>query len=290
MKRALALILLGSWAWSQSVPSPASSPDPSTQQGQAGPTTELLPELPPPPGGKATLIGGTLSSLDRVRDEMIVRPFGGGKLRILFDGRTQVYRDGTKVSQRELRSGDRIYVDTLLDGTTIFAKNIRMQTKQTGGESRGQIVKYDQGTGTLTLKDALSSHSVNLRVTSSTRILHDSQVGTRADLVPGALVTVSFRASGKEPKEPGIVDEVSILAAPGTAFTFAGQVTYLDMPAGLLVLVDPRDKKSYEIHFDPARMKTDGELREGSEVNVTADFDGTRYVTKAVTVSAPVAE
>ena len=289
MKRALALILLGSWGWSQSVPSPA-SPDPSTQQDQAGQTTELLPELPPPPGGKATLIGGTLSSLDRVRDEMIVRPFGGGKLRILFDGRTQVYRDGTKVSQRELRSGDRIYVDTLLDGTTIFAKNIRMQTKQTGGESRGQIVKYDEGTGTLTLKDALSSHSVNLRVTSSTRILHDSQAGTRADLVPGALVNVTFRASGKEPKEPGIVDEVSILAAPGTAFTFAGQVTYLDMHAGLLVLVDPRDKKSYEIHFDPARMKTDGELREGSEVNVTADFDGTRYVTKAVTVSAPVAE
>src|SRR5690348_15128886 len=50
----------------------------------------LLPNPPAMPKGKATLIGGTISNMDRVRDQITVRPFGGSDMKILFDGRTQI--------------------------------------------------------------------------------------------------------------------------------------------------------------------------------------------------------
>jgi hypothetical protein len=80
------------------------------------------------------------------------------------------------------------------------------------------------------------------------------------------------------------VDEISILAAPGTAFTFTGRVIHLDMRTGLMALLDPSNKKSYEIHFDPARIQVNGNLQEGADVTTTAGFDGSRYVSTAVMV------
>jgi hypothetical protein len=54
----------------------------------------LLPAVPSLPPQKASLIGGTVERMDRVRDELIIRVFGGGKMKIAFDPRTKILRNG----------------------------------------------------------------------------------------------------------------------------------------------------------------------------------------------------
>ena len=58
----------------------------------------LLPDLPKLPDAKASLIGGTVGRLDRVRDQITVQIFGGGKMKIFFDPRTHIYHDGAEAS------------------------------------------------------------------------------------------------------------------------------------------------------------------------------------------------
>ena len=66
---------------------------------------------------------------------------------------------------------------------------------------------------------------------------------------------------------------------------FGGNLSSLDMHSGLLMLVDPRDGKSYQIFFDSARLPTSQTLHEGDNVRVTATFDGSRYVANTITVN-----
>jgi len=273
---------------STSLVQPSSAPVPKAAESEAESvvTTEpadLLPELPSSPKGKATLVGGKLTKLDRVRDEITIQPFGGRNLKVLFDGRTQIYRDGTKVSPSELRGGEKIYVDTVLDGTTIFAKNIRILTQRSNGMSRGQIVSYDPGKGELVVNDALSPEPVRLRVSSQTKIQREQQPGSVADLRPRSLIDVKF-----QPEREGrvVATEIAILAQPGKDFTFTGRVRNLDLHTGLLVLVDPRDRQTYELYFEPSSVSIEGNLVEGAEVTVTAGFDGTRYATNAIKVTS----
>jgi hypothetical protein len=247
---------------------------------------ELLPEPPSLPQGKATLVGGTLTKLDRVRDQITVRPFGGKDVRILFDGRTQIYRDGTKIPLTELRGGEKIYVDTVLDGSTIFAKNIRLLTRASTGESRGQIVSFDRDTSELVVNDVLSPKPVKLRIAPDTKITRDQQSASVADLHLRSLIEVKFETESGQI----VAREIAIKAQPGTDFSFAGRVTNLDLHAGLLVLEDPRDRKTYEVHFDPATVRINGDVVEGAEVAVTADFDGTRYTTNAILVNTRPAQ
>jgi hypothetical protein len=292
MNRVLASVLLGGLAWGQAPshqvlpPSPAveSSPAASTKDASVA-SVDLLPELPPLPPGRPTLIGGTLRGLDRVRDEIIVQPFGGHSLKILFDGRTQIYRGGTKVSPRALRNGEPVYVDTVLDEGAVFAKSIHVQTQSSEGESRGQVLGYDRNNGELTLNDPLSSESVTLRLASGAKVLRGDQVVSSDDLRPGALVAVKFHPDGAG---QGLAHEVSILATPGTSFAFVGRVTHLDLHSGLLVLIDPRDKKTYEIHFDPATVRISSDLQPGADVTITASFDGTRYLANSMILNSPV--
>ena len=55
----------------------------------------------------------------------------------------------------------------------------------------------------------------------------------------GALVTTSFDASDKG--RP-LARRVTVLAKPGSAFAFSGRISSLDMHAGTMMLVDPRDQ------------------------------------------------
>jgi hypothetical protein len=57
------------------------------------------------------------------------------------------------------------------------------------------------------------------------------------------------------------------------------------MHNGLLVLVDPRDEKSYQVFFDSASFPASQNLHEGDHVRVAATFDGTRYVANGITVN-----
>jgi Domain of unknown function (DUF5666) len=288
------MTLFSGLAWAQmssmapinpgTVQEPAKVVSSAQQQEDPVDANTLLPPLPAVPSGKATLVGGTVSGLDRVRDQFVIRPFGGSSMKVLFDGRTQFWRDGAKASSRDLSNGQKVYVDTVSDGSSIFAKNIRLVSYGATGESRGQIVSFDRGRSELTLNDGLTPKPFRVRIMPRTKVVSDGRETSTNLLQPGTLVTVQFRPEGE-----GLVSaqQISILAAPGTSFTFIGHVIFLDFHQGLMVVMDPRDKKSYEVHFNPSSVRVNGDLQLDADVTVNAGFDGNRYATNAIQVNRP---
>jgi hypothetical protein len=247
-----------------------------------GAISRPLPGLPPLPSGHATLIGGLVQSVDHVRDRIVVQAFAGRRMVVLFDERTRIFRDGKPTTFDDLKKGDRAYVDTTLDGKDVFARNIRISTQGPTGGGSGQIVAFDPSKGELTLRDSLSPEPVTLHVPANATVLNGSRTATTAELQPGALVSVTFSpAAGNSPT----IRQISIIAAPGTSFVFAGRVEHLDLRRGLLVISDPRDNKSYELYFDQAHRLPPG-LRQGANVTVQASFDGKRYQSRDITVNA----
>jgi hypothetical protein len=244
----------------------------------------LLPDLPPLPPEKASLIGGTIGKLDRVRDQIMVQVFGGGKIKIAFDTRTHIYHDGVEASTSDLKPGDRVYVDTILDGSTVFARSIRLRGANTvAGESQGIITNYRADKGELQLRDALSPHTINIRVTPQTKIIHGDRVSSSSELSSGTLVAVKFgpRQDGGE-----VAREVSVLAVPGASFTFGGIVTAVDLRLGLIVLTSSSDHKSYEIYLDPSVTIAD-DVRPSADITVLTRFQDNKYVARSVTVNFP---
>ena len=231
-----------------------------------------LPDIPPLPAGKTTLIGGTIRSVDHVRDRIVLQVFAGKAISVLFDERTRLFRDGKAASLGDLKKGDRAYLDTTLDGTAIFVRNIRIAAVVSSGQGSGQIVTFDKGTGELTLRDTLSPEPVTMRLDAGASILQGDHTVTRAELQVGSLVVVTFDPAGKTPT----VRQVSILASPGTAFVFVGRIEHLDFRTGLLVLVDPRDNKNYDLYFDSGTDGVTRDLKQGMNVTARATFDGTR--------------
>jgi hypothetical protein len=242
----------------------------------------LLPELPPVPKANATLIGGTLDRIDMVRDRVTVRLFGGGKESFLFDPRTQVYRAGKAVTVADLHEGERIYLDTILDGSTVFARTIRVTAAHTTGTSQGVVLKFRNNGGELVLRDALSPTPVDVRVNPSTRVMQGDKAVPISALVPGTLISISFSAEGGG---RNTATEISILAQPGTQYTFSGQVVHIDLRTGLLVLNSSTDHKTYEVYLPPSTNPDEG-LQPGASVKVVADFDGEHYVVRNVSFNS----
>jgi Domain of unknown function (DUF5666) len=243
----------------------------------------LLPDLPALRPAKASLIGGTIDKLDRVRDQVTVQIFGGGKMKIAFDTRTHIYNNGAPSSASDLRRGDRIYVDTILDGSTVFAKNIRLKTATTAGESQGVIISYSADRGEMLVRDMLAPRPLKIRLTPQTRLIHGDHTAPASELAPGTLVAVKF---GAQQDGSDVAREVSVLAVRGASFTFAGTVTAIDLRLGLLVLTSSIDHKTYEISIDPSVVPVDDSMRPGSDVTVLSRFDGSRYVARTVTVDS----
>src|ERR1700722_354814 len=290
MCRFLALAILSGVAFAQLASSAGSKS--AEDQGAASSASGLVgastgaSSLPPLPKGKSTVIGGAIRGVDRVRDQFTLDVFGGRSLKVLFDERTLIYRDGVKSSQRDLRSGDHVSVETVLDGTTVFARSIHMLSESPAGDCQGQVMSYDAADRVLTVRDALSRQPIKFRLPGGLAFVRQGQAASsaepgNADLDAGTLVSVKFQSDNKG---HGVASQVSILAAPGSAFVFVGNVASLDLHSGLLVVVDPRDDKRYDIFFDSARFPVSRDLREGTDVMVTADFDGARYVASAITV------
>lgn len=291
MKRLLGLFLVGGIAFAQG---PSASPSPSMaviapNRDPSVPATPPLDsdkiwlDLLPQAKGQSTLVGGTVRKLDQVRYQVTIRAFGGRDLIVLFDDRTHFFRDGVSASPRDLKTGDRVYVDTALAGSDIFARSVRILTPAANGQSNGQIQSYDAASGELLLRDVLVSEPAEFVLAPDARILRDGHTANSAELRPGSLVSLKF---GPSTKGPGVVREISILAEPGGTFVFAGRVSHLDLHIGLLVLVDPRDSKVYDIHFDPAMEGLEDRLREGGDVTVTTNFDGSRYTANSIIVNA----
>jgi len=245
----------------------------------------LLPDLPPVPQANATLIGGTIERLDRVRDQVTVRVFGGGRMNILFDPRTRIYREGHGVEARisDLHEGQRIYLDTILDGDTVFARSIRFKTEHAVGETQGIVLKYRADRGELILRDAISPSPVRVRMNSSTRLTKTDLAVSSSVLTPGSLIAVRFSSDADS---GDVAREISVLALPGTPYTFSGRVMHLDLRAGLLVLASSTHRKTYEIYLDPSLTLND-DLQPGALVTVTTTLQDSRYVARSVSINSP---
>lgn len=287
----LVVAMLSSLAFAQSASS-AAEKSAQHQGDQAASTPERSlgesPGLPPLPSGKSTVIGGAIQGVDRVRDQLTLNVFGGRRLKVLFDARTQVYRDGLKSTLRDLRAGDHISVETVLEGTSVFARSIHLLSALPEGECQGQVLNYDPVDRELTVRDVLSREPVKLRVPAGTVFARQGQAASASmdvgssELAKGTLVSVKFHSDNNG---QGVVSQIAILATPGTAFVFVGNVVFLDLHSGLLALVDPRDERRYEVFFDSARFPMSREIHEGADVTLTADFDGSRYVARAITIN-----
>jgi hypothetical protein len=236
------------------------------------------------PRGKTTVIGGDIRSVDPVRDQFRLEVFGGKPMKILFDARTQMYRDGKRVSLNDLRVNEHASIETVLDGTNIYAVSIHMLSRSPEGDCQGQVLNYNPGDGHLTISAALTREPIRLVVPSGTPIVREGQNKFAAgssgpsDLVPGALVSVEFR-SGHDGR--GVASHVAVLAVPGSAFFFAGDISVLDMHTGSVTLTDPNDNRTYQAFFDPARF-SGLNLHEGQHVSVTAEFNGAHYVAQSI--------
>jgi hypothetical protein len=214
-----------------------------------------------------------------VRDQLTLRVYGAHPMKILFDERTQVYRDGQRVSLRALKPEEHASVQTTLDGTKVFALSIHMLSHSSQATYEGRVVDFDASSGELTVASGQSRQTLKVLVQGNTAFIHKGQVTSTeaqagpADLVGGTLVGVEFVTEGKD--DP-VASRVTILAVPGATFVFSGNVSFLDVHAGVLTLVDPRDDKSYQVAFDPSLSSAQG-LRIGDDIRVVARYDGTRY-------------
>ena len=243
----------------------------------------LVPDLPALSPKNTALVGGTIRKLDRVRDVLIVDVFGGGKMTIAFDTRTQIFQDGAPASASELGKGNRVYVDTILNNSTVFARSIRLKSNASDGASQGVVVSYNGQNGELLVRDTLSPEPLKLHVTPQTRLLDRARgtSTTAAELVPGALVALKFGTQDSY----DVASEINILALPGANFTFVGRVTGLDLRSGLLVITNTTDGKTYDIYLDSAAVAVTDKLQLASDVTVLTRFDGTRYVASSLTVN-----
>jgi hypothetical protein len=249
-------------------------------------TTADFSALPSMPKGKSTILGGQITKLDPVLDQFTLRIFGQRPMKILFDGRTQVYRNGIKIPLRDLRSEEHASVQTILEGPNIFAISIHMLSDLPQGQCRGNVLDYNPGTRELTIATSMSNEPVRLLLREDTPVVREGQgaftsrSAGEADLVNGALVSATFDAGEKG---RAVANRVTVLAKPGSSFAYSGKLSSLDMHAGRIVLVDPRDQKSYQISFDPDRFPASESLHVGDQLRVSASFDGTRYVAVDIT-------
>ena len=235
----------------------------------------------PVPRTTTTLVGGTITRVDRLRNRMTLHVFGGNRWTVNFDERTHIFHNGAETTQLALKKGERVYVDTQLDNNKhdIFARNIRVGVAELPADADGQIIAIDSKHNELTLRDTLNSVPVHFAVDSETRISNGQTPAAFKDVKPGTLVHVRFAASSPN---RGLAREISIIAVPGSTFTFAGKVTFLDLHRGLIAVQNSTDDKNYEIHFAPSAVTNRNELGVGRDVLVRATFEGARYMAQSV--------
>jgi len=251
--------------------------------------TAGLPALPAAPQGKSTILGGKIRQVDPVRDQFLLDIYGQRPMKILYDERTQVFLDGRRIPVRSLGSEDRASVQTILDGSNVFAISIHILTHAAEGDCEGRVVSYNPDSNALAIASDLSPEPVRLRVGADTaieRIGESEFTSVRsgvADLVPGALVDAAFTtdAGGRD-----VATRITVFAVPGAGFAFFGNISFLDLQRGLLTLVDPRDKRSYEIRFSPSSLPVSQSLHLGETVSVAAIYNGTQYEASTITVDS----
>ena len=240
-----------------------------------------LSTLPPLPEGTKTVMGGVIRDVDPVRDQFQLKVFGDGKpVKILYDPRTRVFRDGKRISLSDLQAAEHASVETTLDGSNIYAVSIHMLSQAPEGQCQGQVLDFDPGSGNLTVSTALTREPIKLVVPRGTPVARKGEtifVSAHtgiSDLVSGDLVSIKFKSGENDGR--GVATEVAILATPGSSFVFSGDISALDISSGLLVVTDPRDNGTYRLHFN-SRLFSSENLHLGDHVRVTARFNGSQY-------------
>jgi len=262
------------------------APEPQSALTSANATTGLA-TLPPAPRGRSTTLGGEIKTVDPVRDEITLRIFGQRPLKILFDERTQVFRDGNRIPLRELAPSGHASVESLLDGTDVYARSIHLLSQSPDGEDSGRVTEFNPGSHELTITSTRFGQQIKMLVPNDTPVTRVGQsMFTQlhpgaADLVTGALISIKFQPDSKN--RP-VAKEISVLASPGATFVFTGSLSALDMHSGVLLLLDPRNGSSYQLSFDSLNLPTTHGLHLGDHVIVTARYDGTNYVTSTITL------
>ncbi len=240
--------------------------------------------VPPLPKGKTTLVGGTVANIDGVHNRLGVKVFKGGKWTIAFDERTHFYIDGAETTFEKVKKGERVYVDTMLDGYKIFARNVHIVTKTGPASASGQVVEFNNGM--MTVRDELSARPVEFRVDGQTQVKRNGESASLSEIQPGSLISVQFAAGGNDLR--GTAREVTIMAAPGQSVTFYGKVMNVDLRNNQLSVENHTDNKTYEIAVD-GEKSIPSNLMVGSEVTVAAVFDGKGYRARSISVTQPVA-
>jgi hypothetical protein len=285
MERIVTAVILSSFAMMHSVAAQSKlASEPITQASTTSATVTT--DIPAVPSGKSTVFGGEIRELDPVRDQMTLRVYGERPMKILFDERTQVYRDGQRVSLRELKAEEHASVQTTLDGTKLFALSVHMLSNPDQGEYEGRVLSFNPANGELAVASGRSRETIKVLVQGNTSLVRKAQAASTSeqanssDLTPGTLVSVAFAAAGKETP---VATHVDILAVPGSQFVFSGNLTSLDVHSGMLVVVDPRDDKSYQVSFNPISFPVAQNLRVGDNVRVVTQYNGLQYVAVELT-------
>lgn len=260
--------------------------DPPSPANALESTGSPLGKLPPLPAGKSTIFGGEIQRIDQVRDELTLKVYGEKPMKILFDERTLAYLDGQRIPLRTLSAEQHAAVETTLDGAQVFAVSIHALSQPPEGDYQGRVVSYDSGRRELTIASSGSRERFTVQVSREATFQRVGQPSFTAagsgpqDLRPGSLVSIEFASSQAG---HGIASKISVLAIPGAAFAFNGNISSLDLHKGHMVLVDPRDQRSYDISFNASRLPAGQELHLGEHVSVKAEYDGTNYMADRIT-------
>jgi hypothetical protein len=290
MRRLIPMIVVGGMALAQASLSASSSAQPSASR-PADTATEAstgVPAMPPLPAGESTIMGGAIRNIDPVLDRFTLNVFGQRPIKIEFDGRTKLFRNGVPIPLRQLGPADHASVQTALDGTHVFAESIHILSQAPQGEAQGVVQSFNGQSGTLVISSSLSPKPLKFFVPGNTPIARVGQpefTSARsglADLQRGSLITISF---APDLKGLAVVQHVTVLAVPGSTFVFGGDVSYLNLASGSLVLVDSRDGKSYRIYFDLNRFPSAANLHVGNNVTINASYEDARYVATAITIN-----
>jgi len=291
MKRFLAAVIVGGSAMVQlpiAHSQPQQAKDPPTDLQSATESGNLT-VLPPLPSGKSTILGGSIRDVDPVLDQFTLKIYGQRPLKIYFDERTQLFRNGAKVPLRQLHPEEHASVQTTLDGGNVFALSIHTLSEAPQGECEGQVQSYDPATRELRVSSKLTPEPIRMLLSDQAQVVREGQqafvsAGSGiSDLVSGSLVIVKFGTDGKG---QAIANHVTVLARPGSSFVFSGRISSLDMPSGMLMLVDPRDGKTYQIFFNPSAIHGSANLHIGDQVRVSAQLADSRYMAGEITVTS----
>jgi hypothetical protein len=250
---------------------------------KADESSSAMPDLPSAPRGKSTIFGGAIRNFDPVRDQFTLDVVGQRPMRILFDERTQIFRNGTRVPLTKLGTEVHASVETTLDGADVFAVSIHILSQAPTGQYEGKVIRYDPQSGELSVLASSSRDLFKLFVSAQTQFARFGQhqfttvQSGPSDLVPGSLVSIEFQS-----RKPGhaVASTITVLAVPGSTFSFSGTLSSFDLHSGSLELTDSNDEKDYRILFNPSIFPVSRSLHTGDHLSVTAEYNGRDFVAK----------